>query len=219
MFFRSKKGASPPPASPGQDEPPPLDPAGGPPPLPEQPPPLPAQPPEQGPSRYEFPDEALSEIEAQPWPSVQPSQPESGPDKQLQAALGQIVALLTRTPGLQDLSIATLRTAVLPGIATGQFLLAEGHNRKTGRSGPLAAVLWAYVSPGVDAAIARDRAQLLRLAEADWKGGDIIWITLAAGDQNLVRQMIERLRTTSFKGRSVKLYAAGSDTPVMLEPR
>lgn len=210
MFFRSKKGAAPAsPTSSTQD---------GPPPLPEQPPPLPSQQPHANPATYEFPDEDLSEIEAQPWPSVQPSQPESGQEKQIQAALGQIVALLTRTPGVQDLSIAALRTAVMPGLATGQFLLAEGRNRKTGRTGPLAVVLWASVSPQVDAAIERDRGQLLRLAEADWKSGDIVWITLAAGDQNLVRQMIERVRTTSFKGRPVKLFAAGSQTPVVLQP-
>ena len=220
MFFRSKKGAPPPPpAASGQDGRPPLEATGGPPPLPDQPPPLPPQQPETGPAPYEFPDQALSEIEAQPWPSVQVSQPEIGPEKQLQAALGQIVALLTRTPGLQDLSIATVRTVVMPALSTGQFLLAEGRNRKTGRAGPLAAVLWARVSPQIDDAITRDRGQLMRMAEPDWKSGDIVWITLAVGDQNLTRQMIERLRTTSFKGQPVKLFATGSDTPVTLEAR
>ncbi len=222
MFFKSKKRDQPT-SSAAED---PVR-SGGPPPLPDQsaqslrepPRPSPAPSSDALPDTYDFPDDATHETETKSRPPVQSAQPKFGPEKYLQASLGQIVALLSRAPGVQDLPIATVRTAVIPGVAIGQFLLGEGHNHKTGQSGPLAAVMWANVSPQTDAAIAEDRGQLLRLTESQWREGDITWITLAIGEQNLLRQMIEQLRTTTFKGRPVKVFASGADGPVVLEPR
>lgn len=218
MFFRSRKKSTPSsPATSGEGDPGAAI-AEGPPPLPLHPP-LPQQVSESAESPLDFPDQRLSEIEAEPWPSPKSSETTFGPEKQLQASFGQIAALLSRIPRFQTLPLAVLRTAVIPAIGTGQFLIAEGRNQKTGRAGPLAALLWAQVNQHVDEKLTRDRGQLLQLGEADRKSGDIIWITLAVGEQRLVSQMIERLRATNFKGRSVKLFADDAEDPVILAPR
>jgi hemolysin-activating ACP:hemolysin acyltransferase len=220
MFFRSTKKDSPSSPAPSGERDMESAKAEGPPPLPKQ---LPspqrmptnadAPPPMQG-----FSDQRLGEIEAEPWPSPTSSKTTFGPEKQLQAAFGQIAALLSRTPRFQTMPLVVLRTAVIPAIGTGQFLIAEGKNKKTGRAGPLAAVLWAQVNQQVDERLSCDRGQLLQLGEADRKSGDIVWITLAVGKQRLVDQMIERLRATNFQGRPVKLFADDAESPITLEP-
>lgn len=221
MFFRSKKkSSSPSPATSGEPD---LESAkaDGPPPLPMQPPspqPMPENT-DAPPPLYGFADERLSEVAAESWPSPTSFETTFGPEKQLQAAFGQIAALLSRVPRFQTMPLAVLRTAVIPAIGTGQFLIAEGKNQKTGRAGPLAALLWAQVNQQVDERLTRDRGQLLQLAESDRKSGDIVWITLAAGEQRLVGQMIERLRVTNFHGRPVKLFVDGAEGPETLEPR
>lgn len=168
---------------------------------------------------YDFPYPRPSEIEVEPWPSPKTTKKVCGPEKQLQAAFGQIAVLLTRTPRFQSLPNAVLGTAIIPAVGTGQFLIAEGRNQKPGRAGPFAVLLWAEVNQQVDDRLTRDRGQLLQLAEADRKSGDIVWITVAVGEQRLVSQMIERLRATNFKGRPVKLFADDADSPLTLEPR
>ena len=199
MIFRSKKGAARDPQSP--------------PPLPERQ----AEPPELPP--YEFPDQRFSEQEPPSEVPPRPAENALGPGKQLQAAFGQIAALLSRLPNFQNLQLAMLRTAVIPAISTGQFLIAEGRNQKTGRAGPIAAVLWAEVSVEVSDRLTRDRRQLWQLSEADRKSGDIVWLTLAAGEQRLLGQMIDRLRATNFKGRPVNVFVDGGEQADTLEAR
>ena len=136
MFFRSGKKDSTKSPSPSGDPGRAPAKADGPPPLA-----LPSADSERVPAKtdrppplYDYPDQQLSEneIDGQLRPPLQPSGPAFGPEKQLQASFGQIVALLSRVPSFQSLPLSVLRTAVMPGISTGQFLIAEGKNQKTG---------------------------------------------------------------------------------------
>jgi hemolysin-activating ACP:hemolysin acyltransferase len=89
---------------------------------------------------------------------------------------------------------------VLPGLATGQFLVMEALDRSTGATGRLAAALWARVSEDVEARIVDGAAngRPFRLAPADWVGGDRHWLVAAVGGEQAVAALMAQLRAGPF---------------------
>jgi hemolysin-activating ACP:hemolysin acyltransferase len=124
--------------------------------------------------------------------------------KQLQASFGEIVGLLMRSPQFKDMPLSSLEVLVLPAIANGQFMIAEAQAKKSGFIAPVAAVLWASVSEEVDRRLSASGDAPVKLGPKDWKSGDIPWLIIAAGDQRLIKALLQRLEKTVLKGRPLK---------------
>ena len=76
---------------------------------------------------------------------------------------------------------------------------------------PVAAVLWARVSPAIDEQLSADLDKPVRLRADQWASGDRLWLMAAAGDQRYMPAFLEQLNRTEFKGVPVKLRMRGAD--------
>jgi len=128
--------------------------------------------------------------------------------KQLQASFGEIVGLLMRSPQFKNTPLSDLEELVVPAITTGQFMVAEAHVKKSGFITPVAAVLWASVSEEIDRQLSDNPDQSMKLAPKDWKSGEIPWLIIAAGDQRLIKTLVERVQETILKDRTLKFWIA-----------
>lgn len=122
-------------------------------------------------------------------------------------AFGQITSVLMRTQHYRQSKIADLEWLVVPALTTGQFSLAEAHSRSNGISAPVGVVLWASVSPEVDARLAASQDVPVRLNPNEWKSGDIIWVVDAVGEPQTVQAMLRRMAEKDWRGRQVKMKA------------
>ena len=124
----------------------------------------------------------------------------------LMRAYGSILTVLARSAEHRSRSLAELEAVVVPAITAGQFTLAEATHRQNGLVTPIAAVLWANVSPEVDArlAVTPDKP---KLEPREWRSGDIVWIIEAVGDRTAVTQTLERQKAGMWKGRAVRIRA------------
>ena len=126
----------------------------------------------------------------EPDPVVNTPSQSSDEDAQKQAhqalrqsvAFAQIVSLLMRSPLYRHFAIADLEWLVIPPLATGMFALAEMKAQANGPSFPAAAVLWASVSPEVDARLSANLSAPIRLRPDEWRSGELLWIVAVAGD-------------------------------------
>lgn len=130
--------------------------------------------------------------------------PRNDKAKQISASFGEIVAVLLRSPSHRKLPLTVLEAIAVPAVMTGQFALAESRSMTHGYQAPVAVVVWACVSSEIDRRLAQDPSQLNKLAQADWKSGDIIWIVDAVGQKEAVRGLIEHLRKDRFAGKQVR---------------
>ena len=122
--------------------------------------------------------------------------------------LGQIVTVLMRSGPYKTLPLADLETMVLPAIAAGQFLIANAQAKTGGATVPIAAALWASVSPEVDRRLTESSGQSSVLKAADWKSGDIVWLMLLTGETNSANALFARLQQQgALKGRPIKYMA------------
>jgi hemolysin-activating ACP:hemolysin acyltransferase len=128
--------------------------------------------------------------------------------KQLQAAFGEIVSLLMRSPQFKTMPLSSLEELVVPAITNGQFSIAETQEKKSGLIAPVAAVLWASVSEDVDRRLSESLDEPAKLAPKDWKSGNIPWLIIAAGDTRLIKALLQRIQETTLKGRVLKLRSA-----------
>ncbi len=124
--------------------------------------------------------------------------------KHLQASFGEIVGLLMRTPKLEKLPLSTLEEMVVPALATGQFMIAETQAKDSGFVTPVATVLWASVSEEIDRRLSDNTGEPVKLGPKDWKSGDIPWAIVAAGDQRVIKTLVQRIQETALKGRTLK---------------
>ena len=131
--------------------------------------------------------------------------------KHLQAAFGEIVGLLMRTPEFKKMPLAALEQVVLPAITNGQFSIAEAQSKKSGFITPVAAVLWANVSEEIDQQLSENRGEPVKLSPKDWKSGDIPWLILAAGDKRLIHEIRKGIEANVLKGRPLKSRVLTSD--------
>lgn len=116
---------------------------------------------------------------------------------QSDAVLGQAVWLMMRMPQYRHVFLADLEWMVLPAILLKQYRLFHADNRV------VAFAAWAYLSEAVEQ---RLQAPNPRLAPADWKSGDRLWlIDLHApfGHQELA---LKELRATSFQDKPFKMH-------------
>lgn len=127
------------------------------------------------------------------------------------AALGQIITVLLRSKGHRQLPIGWLEQIVVPAVSTGQFFLAQVRAKENRASMPVGVVLWASVTPEIDKRLTETMEPTPRLATAEWKSGNIIWLMEAVGEARLMGAMLNRLRTTTWKDRTVKMRVKRED--------
>ena len=76
-----------------------------------------------------------------------------------QRDFGRIVALLASVPEYQDLPLKDLHWLVMPAVTAGQYLMAEVKSEAGKPSGLAAVLLWARLSPEVEARVAEAKAK------------------------------------------------------------
>lgn len=177
------------------------------------------------------PPVTVQEPPAQPSPVLAPAQPQAAvpagepgaaltaqeaqkraiASKHLMASFGEIVAVLMRSPPSRSMPLAEVEGLVMPAIMTGQFLVAEAQSKSNGFLTPIAAALWAQVSPEVDRRLSENLDQPVRLTANEWKSGPIPWMIAVIGDQRVIRPMLKQLQETTLKGRPLKMRVKGSE--------
>ncbi|MGE0742172.1 MAG: toxin-activating lysine-acyltransferase [Hyphomonadaceae bacterium] len=135
-----------------------------------------------------------------------PASPTGAPSNAMRA-LGEITAILMRTPEFQNLNLGSLHALLTPPMQRGQYIVAHG-GAQDGPRRPLAACLWAKVSPEVDRRLATTLDQPVRLAPAEWNSGEHIWVILLAGEKRVSQEILKQLQTKVFAGKTIKLRVA-----------
>jgi cytolysin-activating lysine-acyltransferase len=130
--------------------------------------------------------------------------------KQLAASFGELVMLLMHSPSERKHTLADLEWLAVPAVMNGQFALAEAQAKDTGVVTPVGALLWAFVSPEIDARLS-DVSKPVMLKPDEWRSGDIPWIILAVGDKRVVGGLLEKLTQPAFKGKLPKTRLRGAD--------
>lgn len=131
--------------------------------------------------------------------------------KNLNAGLGETVAMLARDPKFRHLALSDLEWLVLPPLAANQVLTLRGKvkdkdGQENGLTVPLCLALWAKVSEEIDQKLqAQQKAGApLRLAPQDWTSGQIPWVLLLTGPQELKPKLQDKLR--GVLGEGVRIW-------------
>lgn len=130
--------------------------------------------------------------------------------------LGQIVGLLTRSQPHQSMTVADIKRGLIAPIMLGQYILAGRSNEGGGGAPPAAVLLWARVSDAVDERLAAAQSARIELTSQEWNGGDIVWLTEAAGDLRLVPQMVARLRAADPSIRAIRVASPAGDGTIAI---
>lgn len=135
----------------------------------------------------------------------------AGASKAAMAAFGEIVAVLMRASGYRHVALAELESLVIPAVVTGQFWVAEAQSKSNGMMVPIGALLWASVSPEVDQRLTAETNGPARLAPAEWKSGNIVWLIDAVGEPQMVQAMLKRMMEKDWQGRPIKTKVRQKD--------
>jgi hemolysin-activating ACP:hemolysin acyltransferase len=123
---------------------------------------------------------------------------------QVHASLGGLVSVMMRSPRYQAVPLGYVQALLSPAIGTGQFAIANAHDKERGLAAPVALVLWASVSPEVDARLSALGDKPMVLPMQDWRSGDIPWLMALVGDQRVAQPLLTNLQDKTFKGRALK---------------
>lgn len=145
-----------------------------------------------------------------------------------QARLGQsfaqVVAIFMRDPNYRALPVGDLEWLALPPLMAGQFRLGQTHlgggkpaQEDAGMLLPVAVALWARVSDQIDATLSTTLDKQVRLKPDQWASGQNLWLMAVAGDPRALPTFLKQLRTTEFKGQTVKIRAHGKDGKVSIK--
>jgi hemolysin-activating ACP:hemolysin acyltransferase len=130
-------------------------------------------------------------------------------------ALGEVISVLMRSAEYRAASLATVKAMVGPPIASGQFMVLSAHDRARGMTAPTALAMWANVSDEVDRRLSEGKDSALKPEE--WTGGKNSWLVVLAGDQRMLPTLLNRVRETALKGRSVKMRVKDKDGKMALQ--
>ncbi len=152
--------------------------------------------------------------------------PVSAPGEQAQAFwrgklaaanFASAVALFLRSPAHRHYTLADLEWSLLPALQLNQFMAAEA-KLPDGQTVPLALVLWARVSPEVDARLSAAPSHPIRLHPNEWQSGDVIWIVDAVGEPKAVQHCIDALAKTVFRQKQFKMLSREGEKLVAIQP-
>lgn len=131
--------------------------------------------------------------------------------REFSARLGEVVSLLIRSRLHRFSLLAELEWMILPAIAARQVRIVEGVSQETGLVAPVAAILWASVSPEVDQRLSHSIDLPIKLKPEEWRSGDIVWIVEAVGEPRVVTASLQHLKQNEFKNRLVRMRVKGAD--------
>jgi len=118
------------------------------------------------------------------------------------AALGEVVSLLVQSPGHRHLFLTDLEWLVVPPIMLRQFALFRQGPR------PIAYASWAMVNEEVEK---RLMAGQPRLAPAEWRSGDRVWLIDLVAPFGGADRLFGELRSRVLAGREVKAMRSGPE--------
>lgn len=119
------------------------------------------------------------------------------------ASFAEVVTLMMRSHKHRHAFLAELDWLLTPAIATRQFSVAQAQQNDGKVSTPVAAIMWASVSPEVDARLSEAR-ESPRLRPSEWLSGQIPWLIETIGDPRAASMLLKRLVETRFSGTGVK---------------
>lgn len=131
--------------------------------------------------------------------------------KMVSASLGAVVSILMRSPEHKQHSLADLEWLIGPAIARQQFAIVEAPQGPNSLIVPVATVLWALVSPGVDQRLTSELEGPIRLTPAEWTSGQIPWIIVAAGDGPALTSLLQKVTETKFGTLPPKIRVRARD--------
>lgn len=135
--------------------------------------------------------------------------------KLVSASLGAVVSILMRSTEHKQHTLADLEWLIGPAIARQQFAIVEAPQGPNGNLiVPVAAALWAMVSPGVDARLTGELDRPIRLTPAEWTSGPIPWIIVAAGDGPALTGLLQKITEKNFASVPPKIRVRGRDGKV-----
>ena len=132
---------------------------------------------------------------------------------------GEVSSLMARDPAYAALPLSDLSWIVRPALASRQVIVARTRSARETTSangvaaqqgGPIAFVVWAYLSDEIDAELKRENGRLAALkphAEA-WRSGQNLWIVALCGPEAVRQQLVAHLKD--------RLHAGGA--PAQLSP-
>lgn len=148
-------------------------------------------------------------VEQPPELSPEELQKRAAASRNIAAAFGEIVALLSRSQHFKHYALTDLEWLVAPAIAHGQFAKADAQHKTLGFTTPIAVVMWALVSPEVDQRLSTELEQPVRLKPQEWKSGSTAWVIVAEGEQRAAGALLQQLKERVFKDVPLKARVMG----------
>jgi hemolysin-activating ACP:hemolysin acyltransferase len=131
--------------------------------------------------------------------------------RDVSASFGQLVSLMMRQRQYKHAMLAELEWLVVPALATRQFRVVEGVSQDRGLVAPIAAVLWASVSPEVDKRLTENLELPFKLKPEEWRSGPNVWIIETLGEPKAVTMTLQHLMQNDLKGKTVRMRVRGQD--------
>lgn len=125
-----------------------------------------------------------------------------GHAKTTSAVLGEIVWLMSQSPLHKQFFISDLEWFVMAPVLMQQFRLFYAKNK------PIGVVLWARVSPEVEARLA---AGTSKLRPQDWKSGDKLWVVEVIAPFGAAEELVKDLKAKVFPNEKIKFVAMGTN--------
>ena len=108
---------------------------------------------------------------------------------------GEIVWLLTQSPVHKNLFLSDMEWLVMTPILLQQFRVFHAHGR------PVGVAFWGYLSEEGEQRLQSGGG---RLAPADWKAGDRLWLVEIVAPFGGANEMVKDLSETALKGKKFK---------------
>ncbi len=115
---------------------------------------------------------------------------------------GQVTWLMTQSKGHRNFFVSDLEWLAMPPLLHRQFRIFPGKDQ------PLGVALWATVSDDVATRLSSGQT---RLAPADWKSGENIWLVELIAPFGHQDKMLADLQQTVFAGKQVSMHMTGQD--------
>lgn len=115
----------------------------------------------------------------------------------IDTAFGQAVWLMMNMPQYKHVFLCDLEWMLLPPILLNQYTIFRADTRVVGFAG------WAYLSEEAEARLQEPNP---RLAPADWKSGDRLWVVNLFAPFGHGDVLVKELQTTALAGRRFKTH-------------
>lgn len=157
--------------------------------------------------------EAAPDLAAQATaPQLDPAQLQKLAEDEMRFALTftRILSLMARALHYRQYTFADIEWLLVPPLMAGQCAVIEA-TAPNGQEIPVAAALWAFVSPKVDQRLSQNLDLPIRLTPQEWQSGHVAWLIDAVGEPSGIAVLLEQLRKSVLSGRDVKYRTKHTD--------